>query len=62
MENRKYRVYTELYDDNGNIVHKTPICSTSTLKLACSMARTNAGLFPVGIYEIKPDGTEIKVM
>lgn len=58
---RKYRVYTELYDDNGNIVHKTPICSTSTLKLAYSMVRTNAGLMPVGIYEIKKDGTEVKI-
>lgn len=58
---KKYRVYKELYDDNGNIVHKCPICSTSTLKMAFSMARTNAGIGPVGIYEIHPDGTETKV-
>ena len=57
----KFRVYTELYDDNGNVIHKTPICSTSTLKLAYSMARTNAGLMPVGIYEVKKDGTEVKI-
>lgn len=57
----KFRVYTELYDDNGNVIHKTPICSTKTLKMACSMARTNAGLMPVGIYEIKADGSEIKI-
>ena len=58
---KKYRVYRELYDDNGNIVNKFPICSTSTLKMAFSMARTNAGIGPVGIYEIHPDGTETKV-
>lgn len=58
---KKYRVYKELYDNNGNIVHKMPVCSTSTLKRACSMARTNAGIGPVGIYEIMPDGTEVKV-
>lgn len=59
---KKYRVYKELYDNEGNIVHKMPVCSTSTLKLACSMARTNAGFGDVGIYEIMPDGTEIKIM
>lgn len=58
---KKYRVYKELYDNNGNIVNKMPVCSTSTLKIACSMARTNAGIGPVGIYEVKPDGTEVKV-
>lgn len=58
---KKYRVYKELYDNEGNIVHKTPVCSTTTLKLACSMARTNAGLGPVGIYEVKPDGSEQKI-
>ena len=58
---KKYRVYKELYDDNGNIVHKMPVFSTKTLKFACSMARTNAGIGPVGIYEVKPDGTEVKV-
>lgn len=59
---KKYRVYRELYDDNGNIVNKVPICSTSTLKLACSMARTNAGIGPVGIYEVMPNGTEIRII
>ena len=58
---RKYRVYKELTDNNGNVVHKMPVCSTSTLKLACSMARTNAGLGEVGIYEIHEDGTETKI-
>ena len=58
---KKYRVYKELYDDEGNIVHKTPVCSTSTLKLAESMARTNAGIGPVGIYEINFDGSETKI-
>lgn len=58
---KKYRVYTELTDNEGNIVHKTPVCSTSTLKMAYSMARTNAGLGTVGIYEIKQDGTEVKI-
>ena len=58
---KKYRVYKELYNNNGEIVHKTPICSTSTLKLAYSMARTNAGLGEVGIYEIKPNGEEVRI-
>ena len=58
---KKYRVYKELIDNEGNIVHRTPVCSTSTLKMAYSMARTNAGIGPVGIYEIKPDGTEVRV-
>ena len=58
---KKYRVYKELYDNEGNIVHKTPVCSPHSLKLAYSMARTNAGIGPVGVYEIKPDGTEQKI-
>ena len=62
---KKYRVYTELTDNEGNIVNKTPVCSTSTLKMAYSMARTNAWLGAllggVGIYEVKPDGTEVKI-
>ena len=58
---KRFRVYKELTDDNGNIVHKMPVCSTTTLKMAFSMARTNAGLGPVGIYEIHPDGTETKI-
>lgn len=58
---KKYRVYKELYDDNGRIVHKMPVCSTKTLKMAYSMARTNAGIGPVGIYEVHPNGTETKV-
>ena len=57
----KYRVYTELYDDKGSIVSKCPVCSTRTLKMALSMARTNAGIGPVGIYEVRPDGTETKI-
>jgi hypothetical protein len=62
MATKKYRVYKELYDDNGNIVNKMPVCSTTTLKMALSMARTNAGIGPVGIYEINPDGTEKKII
>lgn len=58
---KKYRVYKELTDENGKVVHKTPVCSTSTLKMACSMARTNAGLGEVGIYEVSADGTETKI-
>jgi len=56
-----YRVYKELYDNDGNVVHKIPVCRTMTLKMAYSMARTNAGLGPVGIYKVKEDGSEVKV-
>lgn len=55
-----YRVYKELTDDNGNIVHKCPICSCNTLKMARSYARTNAGLGEVGIYEVE-NGVETKI-
>ena len=58
---KKYRVYKELTNENGEVVHKMPVCSTTTLKMAFSMARTNAGLCEVGIYEINADGTETKI-
>lgn len=58
---KKYRVYKELTNENGEVVHKMPVCSTATLKMACSMARTNAGFGQVGIYEINADGTETKI-
>lgn len=58
---KKYRVYKELTNENGEVVHKMPVCSTTTLKMACSMARTNAGFGEVGIYEINADGTETKI-
>ena len=57
----RYRVYTVLYDDNGNAVNRCPLCSTRTLELACSMARTNAGPMPTEIYEVQPDGRETRV-
>ena len=57
-----YRVYKILLDNEGNVVNRTPICRVKTLNMAYSMARTNAGIGDVGIYEINSDGSETRVI
>ena len=56
-----YRVYKLLLNENGEIVHKTPNVRCRSLKQAMMFARLNSNGWPMGIYEIKPDGTEIRV-
>lgn len=56
-----YRVYKLLLNENGQVVHKTPNVSCRSLKKAMMFARLNSNGWPMGIYEIKPDGTEVRV-
>jgi hypothetical protein len=57
-----YRVFKELTDNNGKVVHKTPIASTGDFKIACRHARAwSNGVMPMGVYEIHADGTEKRV-
>ena len=56
-----YRVYKLLTDEKGTVVHKTPVVRCGSLKVAESYARTCSNGWPMGIYEIKPDGSEVRV-
>jgi hypothetical protein len=51
-----YRVYQLLTDDNGNIVHKTPIARCRTLAIATSHARVWGNGWECGIYELTDNG------
>ena len=56
-----YRVYKLLLNEKGEIIHKTPNVRCQFLKTAMMYARTNSNGWPMGVYEIKPDGTEVRV-
>lgn len=57
-----YRVYKELTNNDGEVVHKTPVARSGNLKNACTHARSWAnGILPMGVYEVYADGTERKV-
>ena len=49
-----YRVYKELTDSSGNVVHKTPSCSCKDYKTAAMRARVWGG----SVYVVYTDGTE----
>ena len=57
-----YRVYKELTNEKGEVVHKCPMCRCTKLSVAMSQARVWSNGWPMGIYEIMADGTEVKVM
>lgn len=59
--NTMYHIYKLLTDEKGNIVHKTPVAKCGNLKTAVSHARVWSNGHPMGIYEIKPDGSEERV-
>lgn len=56
-----YRVYKLLLNTRGEVVHKTPLCRCARLSVAQAQARVWSNGWPMGIYEIKPDGTEVRV-
>lgn len=56
-----FRVYKELINEHGEVIHKTPVAECTTLNKAVSYARVWSNGWPMGIYQIMPDGTEIKV-
>lgn len=56
-----YHVYRLLTDEKGNIVHRTPVVRCGSLKVAESYARTCSNGWPMGIYKINADGTEVRV-
>lgn len=56
-----YRVYKELTDKSGEVVHKTPIARCGNLSTALAHARVWSNGWPMGVYEIKADGAEVKV-
>lgn len=56
-----YRVYSELVNDRGEVIHKRPVCRCTKLSVALTYARVWSNGWPMGIYEIKADGTEVKV-
>lgn len=56
-----YRIYKLLTDENGNIVHRLPVASCVSLKVAVSHARVWSNGWPMGIYEVKTDGSEVRV-
>ena len=47
-----YRVYKALTDDNGNIVHKTPIGFAKTMQGARALRVSGGGLTPTIIEEV----------
>ena len=49
-----YRIYKELTDNNGNVVHKRPLAWTGSQKNACTHARVWGGT----VYTVYEDGTE----
>ena len=56
-----YHVYKLLVNEKGDIIHKTPVAKCGSIKVATSHARVWSNGWPMGIYEIKADGTEIRV-
>lgn len=57
-----YRIYKELTDNQGNIVHRCPFARTGNLGTAIGYARAwSNGAMPMGIYEMYSDGTERRV-
>ena len=54
MKVKFYRVYKVLTDDNGNIVHRTPMAKTNSL----ANARTHARVWNGVIYAHYTDDTE----
>lgn len=56
-----FRVYKLLLNNNGEIVHKTPVARCAKLNAAVSHARVWSNGWPIGIYEIKADGSEVRV-
>lgn len=56
-----YRVYRELTNEKGEVIHKTPVASCAKLSVAESHARVWSNGWQMGIYQIMPDGKEIKV-
>ena len=56
-----YRIYKILADEKGTVVHKIPIAMCISLKTAMSHARVWSNGWTTGIYEIKPDGSELRV-
>lgn len=55
-----YRIYKELTDECGNVVHKVPVARTNSLKNAVTHAKVWGNGWQMGIYEIKADA-EVKV-
>lgn len=56
-----FRVYKELINERGEVIHKTPVASCAKLNIAISHARVWSNGWTMGIYKIMPDGTEINV-
>ena len=56
-----YRVYRLLTDEKGNIVHRTPVVRCGSLQVAESYARTCSNGWPMGIYKVEQDGSEMRV-
>lgn len=54
-----YRVYKALTDNEGKVVHKTPVARTGNKANALSHARVWAnGVLPMLVCEVYADGTE----
>jgi len=56
-----YRIYKELVNEKGEVIHKTPVARCAKLNIAVSHARVWSNGHPMGIYEIMSDGSEVKV-
>lgn len=56
-----FRVYKLLLNENGEIIHKIPVARCAKLNVAASHARVWSNGWPMGIFEIEADGTEIRV-
>lgn len=56
-----YRVYRELRNNEGEVIHKTPMCRCAKLEVAVMRARVWSNGWPTGIYQLMPDGAEVKV-
>lgn len=52
MKKIGYRVYKVLTDNNGNIVHKTPIGFAKTMQGARALRVSGGGLTPTVIEEV----------
>lgn len=56
-----YRVYKLLTNAQGEIVHKTPVARCGSLSVALSHARVWSNGWPMGVWELKADGSEVRV-
>lgn len=56
-----FRVYKLLTNEKGEIVHKTPVARCGSLKVALSHAKVWSNGWPMGVYKINDDGTEVRV-